>query len=94
MSRVLLGDGTVLAADIGITTGRRVMWIWMRDTADPNNDLTRLAQLLSKPGAAETITLIDGGERVEYTGFSRLTSVRIYQAGLVAARMEKEADDV
>ena len=94
MSRVLLVDGTILAADVGITTGKWVMWIWMRDPEDPYNNMSRLSQLLSRPGVLDTVTAIDGGRSVEYTGFTRLTSVRIYQDGLVAARIEREAENV
>ena len=88
MPKVVLSDGTVLNADAG-KSGDDTLWIWMRDTTDPNNDLIRLGQALSNPGATAEIMRIQDGKSTSFTGFTELRCVKYHQTGLVCARLER-----
>ena len=92
MPEVTLADGTVLHADLWASGN--AMWIWIRDAADPYNSIRTLGDLLSGPGVTDTVTRSLRGELTEYAGYTVLTNVRYYQAGLVGARLEKGAADV
>ena len=89
---VVLADGTVLKADLGVTGN--AMWIWIRDASDPNNSLTALSDLLNREGITQTITRVRNGKSTEYTGYCLLTNVKYYQEGLASARLERGVDDV
>ena len=92
MPEVTLADGTVLGADIWASDS--AMWIWIRDENDPYNSIRALGDLLSAPGATETVSRSLRGEVTEYKGYTILTNVKYYQARLVGARLEKGAADV
>lgn len=88
MPQIVLNDGTILNADAG-KSGEDTLWIWMRDPADPNNDLIRLGQALSNPGATAEIIRIQDGESTSFSGYTELRCVKYHQAGLVCARLER-----
>ena len=50
---VVLSDGNILHADLSVSGD--VMWIWIRDAADPLNSMTALAEVLSHPEATQEI---------------------------------------
>ena len=87
---VALSDGHVIRGDLGISGN--VMWIWIRDEDDPLNSLMALSEVLSQEEATREITFFFGKEYVTYTGFTKLTAVKVYDGIHVGARLERSGN--
>lgn len=85
---VILADGTVMGADVA--PAGDALWLYIRDADDPYNSLGRLGNKLSDPANLTEITRLLYGKSRVYTGYTRLTNVKFYKPGMVAARLQKE----
>ena len=89
---VVLNNGTQLGADIG-QAGPDAVWLWIRDPADPYNDLVALGQLLADPAATCEMTRWYGSQVTTFTGFTRLSKIYLYDGHRAGARLERMVEE-
>lgn len=87
MTQVCLSNGVVLAGDAK-PAGPNVLWVYIRDNDEYYNNFERLSGLMT-PGNTAVISRVQDGAIREYTGYTRLTKIRVYTRGLLCARMAK-----
>jgi len=88
---VTLADGTVLLGDV--STSGNVLWIWIRDEQDPHNSLPALSTVLSNQEATRQIIMFRGKDLEEFEGFTKLSTVKLYDGVHVCGRLEKEVTE-